>query len=425
MGANGESHLAVAFSDGAVAAVALSETCDALLLPLDAPSWLPAKGRARFVRSCGGFVVAAFNSGAIHAWDVSGDAAGRHCYWVLSEMLAASALHFLEVSVPDKFARTKGGDTTKLKVPGKGLRALTGSALREISIWDLARGQLVWKQIAGGRITAMQLHSESAVVAHGSEHSGGVVKMWAPATGALLWCSAPKAPAAAAAQAAAATALTGGASAAGATKRVKAKRKPSNRRKAKGKYSAHKGHVAAVRCFCVAPPPMRLLISGGDGGRVCVWYVPALQTRPIADAIAGRATRVSMSVATALEAHARGVVRVLKGHEGPVVALRCDFAKIVSAGCVCVCVCVYVCVCVCVCVCAVAPLRRCAFVLLLLLLLHIQHWPVRCSHRCVATCIAHEHLPSARCTIRLSGRPIDPSTHRPIAASTAAYGSGI
>jgi len=180
----------------------------------------------------------------------------------------------------------------------------------------------------------MQLRGECAVAAHGSERSGGVVMLWAPATGALLWCSAQAAPAAAA--------PTGGA-AVGATKRApKARRKPSNGRKAKGKYSAHKGHVAAVRCFCVAPSPMRLLLSGGDGGRVCVWYVPALQTRPVADAIAGRATRVSASVATALEAHSRSVARVLKGHEGPVVALQCDFTKIVSAGCVCVCVCVCV-----------------------------------------------------------------------------------
>ena len=141
MGVDGEAHLAVAFSNGAVAAVALSETCDALLVPLDAPSWLPAKGQARLVRSCGGYVVAAFSSGAIHAWDVSGDAAGRHCHWVLSEALAASALHFLEVNVPDKFALGKSS-SDRSKAPGKGLRALTGSALREISLWDLARGQV-------------------------------------------------------------------------------------------------------------------------------------------------------------------------------------------------------------------------------------------------------------------------------------------
>jgi hypothetical protein len=99
--------------------------------------------------------------------------------------------------------------------------------------------------------------------------------------------------------------------------------------------AASRGHVDAVRCFCVAPAPMRLLISGGDGGRVCLWYLPALETKPIADVVAMRESRdASPDVAAALDAASSSVVRVLKGHEGPVVALECDFSKVVSAGCV-------------------------------------------------------------------------------------------
>ena len=283
--ASNESRAAVAFSDGSVAAVAMSDTGgDDCVLPLEVPTWLATKGalkgRAQLVRASCGFVVSNFDSGAIHVWDGTD---GSHAHWVRHESLAASRVHFLEVCIGPS-----------------GRRALTGSALREISLWDLERSMLCWTQMGTGRITAMRLYPACAVAAAGGKRSA-VMSVWAPKSGALLWSSA----------------------------NVGAERLASRR------YQAHKGHVDAVRCFCVAPAPMRLLISGGDGGRVCLWYLPALETKPIADVVAMRESRdASPDVAAALDAASSSVVRVLKGHEGPVVALECDFSKVVSAGCV-------------------------------------------------------------------------------------------